>query len=67
VKCHHCKEDIDIIWALCSHGRAYCSSTCFEGRKDDARTDSSSHAEPPTVNATVPEKLLPLAFQQGHK
>lgn len=33
--CHHCKENMDIVWGMASHGRAYCSETCFDERKGD--------------------------------
>jgi hypothetical protein len=35
MKCHHCKDDISIVWCLESHGRAYCSELCFTNRKGD--------------------------------
>lgn len=33
--CQHCREAIDFVWALASHGRAYCSESCFYTRKGD--------------------------------
>jgi hypothetical protein len=34
MRCHHCKEPIDIPFAVASHGRAYCSQDCENQVKD---------------------------------
>lgn len=64
--CQHCKEEITIVWALASHGRAYCRESCFYGRKEDASTGTQSHVSEPTdKQGTAPNGVL-LAIQQRH-
>ena len=68
MKCHHCKEDLEYVWCLESHGRAYCSDQCFTNRKgeSDASVSSSAHAESSTQPPAVPSLSVLLEVQQGH-
>lgn len=66
MECYTCKEDIDQLWALCSHGRAYCSSTCFE-RRTDASSGSSTHAPSRTDRQAVSAISVHVEVQQGHQ
>ena len=67
MKCNRCKEEIDQVWALASHGRAYCSEQCFTGRTDDARPVSSSHDEQHALRQAISEVCVPMEVSEGHQ
>lgn len=67
MRCYHCKEEMYIVWALASHGRAYCSQLCFQGRTENASTSTSAYAEPSNVMPAVPEGRVHVEVQQGHQ
>lgn len=66
MKCNRCKEEIDQVWALASHGRAYCSETCFYGRKDDASINPRAFETPPDESEAVLSGFVSMEIPKGH-